>query len=115
MKKIKIKDCVYHVSTSGDMYHGVTILKIISFDDLKQKYVCLDYDLYLLEPNAIYLIKDEELELLNGSKYEKHIPKDFILKEQEKEFTKKMMCEYSVYEVDGTKFQLVRNAVHNNI
>ena len=115
MKKFKIKDFAYHVSTSGDMYHGVTILKIISFDDLKQKYVCLDYDLYLLEPNAIYLIKDEELELLNGSKYEKHIPKDFILKEQEKEFTKEMMYEYPVYDVDGTKFKLVRNTIHKSI
>ena len=115
MKKFKVGDFVYDIILEEAYPYGFTALKIIGFNDQVNKYYCLVYDEVSLEPYTIYLINEKQLDFIKDSKYEKYIPKDFVLKEQGKEFTKEMMYEYPIYDVDGTKFKLVRNAIHKSI
>lgn len=107
--KYKYGDLVYHKSSTGSQYGGISALQVMEYDRERKKYKCVSFDTYTIYDDAISIayVKEDELEFMSKITDEK----EFYVKGNVP-FPKNMDDTYfNVYDWNGNESKLIRNRV----
>lgn len=111
MNKFKLRDFVIHIPFSGGDTHGFLPMEIIGFDEIKNKYLCLEYDPYDGSLSCLNLCNEDELILMKDSNFKDGLDEKYMEFRKNIPLSEINLYSLSLFELNGRNQKLIRKAI----
>ncbi len=112
MNKFKINDFVYSIPIKNDdLFLRIDPLRVVGYDEKRNKYICLNYDVYDFSPDFLTLHKEEELALMTKEEIDDCLTEERAIRLISEEFNHLDFYRYPLCDVEGTEITRIRGTI----